>query len=90
MDPLIIRSESVEKITVNTYMPLEGEPILSPQGKELNRQTLVIASDKPLGISSAGGAKIYSKDYSGVVLSSVSEIKYGGTPYISTTVVAIG
>ena len=86
---VLIRSEVLERNTINVVMPLKGEAVISNQGKEIKVTTLSIAGSIP-NVKDCSSLQVYGKEVSGEVNASLTTQKFAGTPYETNILVCMG
>lgn len=83
---VVTRIDKAEVWATNVSLPIEGDPVIYAQGKNLSTYAAEVFSDKSI----KAGSMVFGPLFSGEVQTSVKENKFSGTPYIVTQVSAVG
>ena len=83
---VVARVDSSETWAINTALPVDGDPVIYAQGKNLTQYSAEVYSDKSI----PDGSMVFGPFFSGKVKTSVKENRFSGTPYIVTQVSAVG
>lgn len=83
---VLTRVDKNETWATNTALPIDGDPVIYAQGKNLTQYSAEVYSNDSLHPSSM----VFGPQFSGKARTSVKENKFSGTPYIVTQVTAVG
>ena len=83
---VIARVDKNETWAINTALPIDGDPVIYAQGKNLTQYSAEVYSSE--GVNS--GSMVFGPQFSGEVKTSVKENRFSGTPYIVTQITSVG